>query len=137
MPGLQKLFEQFKDLALEQDQLKEKIGQSELSSFREEVECRRKVLKRLGHLNSEGVLTLKGKAAAEVRACCRAYTPLASSQAEVGARDTDATSQRPVQDWRVVLRLMLGRHGVSHLLGCLVPCYVQTTLAAPIHWPVS
>lgn len=71
--SLQKTFEQFKDLAMEREALKEKIGRSELASFRDEVECRRSVLKKLGHLDSEGVLTVKGKAAAEVRDCLRTW----------------------------------------------------------------
>ena len=46
------------------------IAQSHLSDFRDEVSKRRKVLRKLGHITDDGMLTIKGKAAAEVRMRC-------------------------------------------------------------------
>lgn len=54
------------DLALERSDLQGKIAQSQLSDFKSQVKMRRKVLRKLGHLTSDGLLTSKGKAAAEV-----------------------------------------------------------------------
>jgi rRNA-processing arch domain len=42
------------------------LAQSLLGAFKEEVAKRRKVLRRLGHITDDGMLTVKGKAAAEV-----------------------------------------------------------------------
>lgn len=53
-------------LALERADLQEKIAQSQLSDFKSQVKMRRKVLRKLGHLTADGLLTSKGKAAAEV-----------------------------------------------------------------------
>ena len=43
-----------------------RIAKSHLDEFQEEVVKRRKVLLRLGHITEDGLLTVKGKAAAEV-----------------------------------------------------------------------
>lgn len=53
-------------LALERADLQGKIAQSQLSDFKSQVKMRRKVLRKLGHLTADGLLTSKGKAAAEV-----------------------------------------------------------------------
>ena len=42
------------------------IDGSQLDDFREQVTKRRRVLRKLGHLTSDGMLTVKGQAAAEV-----------------------------------------------------------------------
>ena len=47
------------------------IAQSQLTDFQDEVAKRRKVLLRLGHITADGLLTVKGKAAAEVRGPAR------------------------------------------------------------------
>ena len=44
------------------------LAQSQLDDFRAQVGKRRRVLRKLGHLNDDGMLSVKGKAAAEVRA---------------------------------------------------------------------
>ena len=54
-------------LALERADLQAKIAQSQLSDFKSQVKMRRKVLRKLGHLTADGLLTSKGKAAAEVQ----------------------------------------------------------------------
>lgn len=56
-------------LALERADLQAKIAQSQLSDFKSQVKMRRKVLRKLGHLTQDGLLSSKGKAAAEVRRC--------------------------------------------------------------------
>lgn len=48
------------------DKLKREMQQSLLSSFRDEAKCRVAVLRKLGHVNAEGVVQLKGKAACEI-----------------------------------------------------------------------
>jgi len=63
----QAVFEEFKGLALEREHLKEQISRSQLKSFQHEVSRRRQVLARLEHCTADEVLTIKGKAAAEVR----------------------------------------------------------------------
>lgn len=57
-------------LALERADLQGNIAQSQLSDFKSQVKMRRKVLRKLGHLSAEGLLTSKGKAAAEVLTHC-------------------------------------------------------------------
>lgn len=43
-----------------------RVAKSHLDEFQEEVVKRRKVLRRLNHITEDGLLTAKGKAAAEV-----------------------------------------------------------------------
>ena len=50
----------------EATELKRLIRTTELSKFREELERRVKVLRRLGHVNDEHVVQLKGRAACEI-----------------------------------------------------------------------
>jgi superfamily II RNA helicase len=63
-------FTSLAQLAMERADLQAKIAQSQLTNFKSQVKMRRKVLQKLGHLTSDGLLTAKGKAAAEVRAPC-------------------------------------------------------------------
>lgn len=53
-------------LLVEADKLHDEIQQSFYSNFCEEAKARTAVLKRLGHLNDEDVVTLKGKVACEI-----------------------------------------------------------------------
>lgn len=53
-------------LLVEADKLRDEIQQSFYSNFCEEAKARTAVLKRLGHLNDEDVVTLKGKVACEI-----------------------------------------------------------------------
>ena len=61
-------FAELKALALERAGVQQALAQSQLTDFEEQVAKRRRVLRRLGHLTAENMLTAKGKAAAEVRA---------------------------------------------------------------------
>ena len=50
------------------EQLKKDMENTMMASFQEEYRARVAVLRRLGHINTDGVLTLKGKAACEIDA---------------------------------------------------------------------
>ncbi|MEW5305305.1 MAG: hypothetical protein WDW36_007855 [Sanguina aurantia] len=50
----------------EADALRAKLKESHLSAFRREAKNRTAVLRRLGHVSEEGVVTLKGRAACEI-----------------------------------------------------------------------
>jgi len=50
------------------DRVKKEMENSMMLSFQEEYKARYAVLKKLGHINANGVLTLKGKAACEIDA---------------------------------------------------------------------
>lgn len=63
----QEEYEQLKDMATERMTLQTKVARSQLTEFQNEVKMRLRVLKRLGHFDSVGMLTAKGKSAAEVR----------------------------------------------------------------------
>lgn len=52
------------------------IDGSQLEDFREQVSKRRRVLRKLGHISAEGMLTVKGQAAAEVRTLPTAWCNL-------------------------------------------------------------
>lgn len=67
----QKQYEELKDMATERVDLQTKLARSQLTDFKNEVKMRLRVLKRLGHFDKQGMLTTKGKAAAEVSMCCR------------------------------------------------------------------
>lgn len=54
------------ELAAREAGLKQALKRSQLASFREEARCRSAVLRKLGHINEEGVVQLKGRAACEV-----------------------------------------------------------------------
>ncbi|KAL2630865.1 hypothetical protein R1flu_015551 [Riccia fluitans] len=56
-------FQKKAELAAETQRLKAKMRDSQLNKFREELRNRSRVLKRLGHINSDGVVQLKGRAA--------------------------------------------------------------------------
>lgn len=64
-------FGELKALAVERASVQQALAQSQLTDFKEQVAKRRRVLRRLGHLTAENMLTAKGKAAAEVRARAR------------------------------------------------------------------
>ncbi|GFR47001.1 hypothetical protein Agub_g8684, partial [Astrephomene gubernaculifera] len=53
-------------LAARAEELRGQMRTSQLSAFREEAGCRMAVLRRLGHIDEEGVVTLKGRAACEI-----------------------------------------------------------------------
>jgi ATP-dependent RNA helicase DOB1 len=59
-------FAELKALAEERVGLQVAMQKSQLADFKDEVELRRRVLRRLGHLTAQNMLTVKGKAAAEV-----------------------------------------------------------------------
>jgi hypothetical protein len=61
-------FEAVKELAVERAGLQAAMAHSQLSDFHDEVVKRRRVLRKLEHITADGLLTVKGKAAAEVRA---------------------------------------------------------------------
>ncbi|GAB4813622.1 hypothetical protein N2152v2_000668 [Parachlorella kessleri] len=53
-------------LLAEAEALRRRMAQSELTSFQEEARNRSVVLRKLGHINEEGVVQLKGRAACEI-----------------------------------------------------------------------
>ncbi|CAG9461301.1 unnamed protein product [Pedinophyceae sp. YPF-701] len=53
-------------LAAERDLLKQRMQESTLAVFRSEAKARGRVLRRLGHIDGEGVVQLKGRAACEI-----------------------------------------------------------------------
>ncbi|EFJ40622.1 hypothetical protein VOLCADRAFT_121704 [Volvox carteri f. nagariensis] len=53
-------------LAARAETLRAEMRTSQLSAFKEEAACRTAVLRRLGHIDAEGVMTLKGRAACEI-----------------------------------------------------------------------
>jgi ATP-dependent RNA helicase DOB1 len=57
------VFQRRAELLADAQRLKEKMCDSQLHKFQEELRNRSRVLKRLGHINSEGVVQLKGRAA--------------------------------------------------------------------------
>lgn len=65
----QEQYEDLKGMATERMDLQAKLARSQLTEFQNEVKIRMRILKRLGHFDTEGILTAKGKAAAEVRVC--------------------------------------------------------------------
>ncbi|XP_077215010.1 DExH-box ATP-dependent RNA helicase DExH10-like [Tasmannia lanceolata] len=58
-----KCFQRKAELNHEIQQLKSKMRDSQLQKFRDELKNRARVLKRLGHIDSDGVVQLKGRAA--------------------------------------------------------------------------
>lgn len=60
------IFEQKSNLLATAAELKEKIQSSELTKFRDDLKARSKVLKKLGHVDKEGVVLTKGRAACEI-----------------------------------------------------------------------
>jgi superfamily II RNA helicase len=70
-------FKMLKALAEERVGLQVALQRSQLTDFRDEVQRRRRVLRRLGHLTGTGMLSAKGKAAAE--ACALLYVCLLSA----------------------------------------------------------
>ncbi|BBN07456.1 ATP-dependent RNA helicase DOB1 [Marchantia polymorpha subsp. ruderalis] len=56
-------FQKKAELSAEAQRLKAKMRDSQLHKFREELRNRSRVLKRLGHINEDGVVELKGRAA--------------------------------------------------------------------------
>eukprot|EP00887_Chlorella_sp_A99_P003989 scaffold11.g3989.t1 len=56
------------ELQAEAEAIRRRMRESQLTSFREESRNRIEVLRRLGHINSDGVVQLKGKAASEISA---------------------------------------------------------------------
>lgn len=62
----QQQYEEMKEMATERMDLQTKLARSQLTDFKNEVKIRLRVLKRLGHFDRQGMLTDKGKAAAEV-----------------------------------------------------------------------
>ncbi|XP_050373059.1 DExH-box ATP-dependent RNA helicase DExH10 [Argentina anserina] len=58
-----KCFQRKAEVNHEIQQLKSKMRESQLQKFRDELKNRSRVLKKLGHINSEGVVQLKGRAA--------------------------------------------------------------------------
>lgn len=71
----QEQYEELKQLATERMDLQTKLARSQLTEFQNEVKMRLRILKRLGHVNAEGMLTAKGKAAAEVCTSCLICIP--------------------------------------------------------------
>lgn len=61
-----KSFQRKAEVNHEIQQLKSKMRESQLQKFRDELTNRSRVLKKLGHIDSEGVLQLKGRAAAQI-----------------------------------------------------------------------
>lgn len=59
-------FQQRAALSAKADELRAKMATTQLSAFRTEAKQREAVLRRLGHLNEDGVVTLKGRAACEI-----------------------------------------------------------------------
>ncbi|KAG2430053.1 hypothetical protein HXX76_010153 [Chlamydomonas incerta] len=53
-------------LAARAEELRAAMRTSQLAAFREEAACRTAVLRRLGHIDEEDVVTLKGRAACEI-----------------------------------------------------------------------
>ena len=60
------IFEQKADLLARAAELKTQIQSSELTKFRDDLKARSKVLKKLGHIDTDGVVLTKGRAACEV-----------------------------------------------------------------------
>ncbi|XXG57937.1 hypothetical protein AAC387_Pa04g0380 [Persea americana] len=58
-----KCFQRKADVNHEIQQLKSKMRESQLQKFRDELKNRSRVLKRLGHIDADGVVQLKGRAA--------------------------------------------------------------------------
>ncbi|PRQ37001.1 putative RNA helicase [Rosa chinensis] len=58
-----KCFQRKAEVNHEIQQLKSKMRESQLQKFRDELKNRSRVLKKLGHINAEGVVQLKGRAA--------------------------------------------------------------------------
>lgn len=65
---LQPQIEEKIQIMVEIDQVKKEMENTMMLSFQEEYRSRVNVLKKLGHINEDGVLTLKGKAACEIDA---------------------------------------------------------------------
>ncbi|KAK9699590.1 hypothetical protein RND81_08G183900 [Saponaria officinalis] len=59
-----KAFQRKAELNHEIQQLKSKMRESQLQKFRDELKNRSRVLKKLGHIDADGVVLLKGRAAA-------------------------------------------------------------------------
>ncbi|GIL80546.1 hypothetical protein Vretimale_16031 [Volvox reticuliferus] len=53
-------------LAARAEALRAEMRTSQLTAFKEEAACRMAVLRRLGHIDDDGVVTLKGRAACEI-----------------------------------------------------------------------
>ncbi|KAL8138725.1 hypothetical protein V2J09_004726, partial [Rumex salicifolius] len=113
-----KCFQRKAEVNHEIQQIKSKMRESQLQRFRDELTNRSRVLKKLGHIDSEGVLQLKGRAAAQI--------------------DTG--------DELLVTELMfngtfndLDHHQVAALASCFIPCdksneqiNLRTELAKPL-----
>ncbi|XP_020090364.1 DExH-box ATP-dependent RNA helicase DExH10 [Ananas comosus] len=113
-----KWYQRKAELNHEIQQLKSKMRESQLQKFRDELKNRSRVLKMLGHINADGVLQLKGRAACLI--------------------DTG--------DELLVTELMfngtfndLDHHQVAALASCFIPCdksneqiHLRSELAKPL-----
>lgn len=66
LPPPTEIYRRKAELLAEIDKISSQIRKSQLRSFQEEAKNRGTVLRKLGHVDAEGVVTLKGRAACEV-----------------------------------------------------------------------
>ncbi|CAD7701245.1 unnamed protein product [Ostreobium quekettii] len=106
-------------LEAQADQLRADMHKSLLSSFREEAKHRVSILEKLGHLNAEGVVQLKGKAACEIDTADELLC-------------TELMFNGGLSD--------LDKHQLAALLSCLIPTEkseeeikLKTELSGPLH----
>lgn len=63
------LFNKKARLQAQADSLRKELRESQLTSFKQEARRRQAVLRRLQHVDEQGAVLLKGRAACEVRPC--------------------------------------------------------------------